>query len=148
MNRRNPTPSARGPGWIRQLIDSLRLAWRLERDPQVPLWVKLIPLAALAYIVLPVDFIPDWVLGPGQLDDLGVLLVGLRLLIDMAPSQIVERHQMRMSSVDGTYRVVDEEEQREANVAGYIEADYRSISETPVDQAETEAASQHPSDSG
>jgi uncharacterized membrane protein YkvA (DUF1232 family) len=123
MNRTNSRPSNREPGWLSQWINNLRLAWRLVRDPQVPLWTRLIPLAALAYVLLPFDFIPDWILGPGQVDDLGLLLLGLRLLIDMAPPQVVQRHLAQMSSIEGTYRVVDEEQQQDTGVAGYIDAE-------------------------
>ena len=122
MNGTGSGPSNRGPGWLRQWINNLRLAWRLVRDPQVPLWTKLLPLAALAYIVLPFDFIPDWLLGPGQVDDLGLFLLALRLLIDMAPPQIVQRHLSQMSSIEGTYRVVQEERAQDGGVAGYIDA--------------------------
>ncbi len=123
MNRTNSRPSNRGPGWLTQWINNLRLAWRLVRDPQVPLWTRLIPLAALGYVLLPFDFIPDWILGPGQVDDLGLLLLGLRLLIDMAPPQVVQRHLAQMSSIEGTYRVVEEEQQQDTGVAGYIDAE-------------------------
>jgi uncharacterized membrane protein YkvA (DUF1232 family) len=149
MNRTESTPSDRGPGWLRQWINNLRLAWRLIRDPQVPMWTKLVPLAALAYIVLPLDFVPDWMLGPGQVDDLGVFLLGLRLLIDMAPSQVVERHLMQMSSVEGTYRVVDEKQRQDTELAGYIDADSGSISEAPATvEPENGEALQRPSNGG
>ncbi|MBI3185315.1 MAG: DUF1232 domain-containing protein [Myxococcales bacterium] len=43
------------------------------RDPLVPLWRKLTALAAAAYLVLPVDAVPDVLPVLGWLDDLGVL---------------------------------------------------------------------------
>jgi uncharacterized membrane protein YkvA (DUF1232 family) len=133
VNPSDPTTPRKDPGWLRQWINNLRLAWRLERDPQVPTWTKLIPVAALAYIVLPFDFVPDWILGPGQLDDLGLFLLGLRLLIDMAPPQIVQRHRSQMSSIEGTYRVVDEERPEDTGVAGYIDAESSTVSEGSSD---------------
>jgi uncharacterized membrane protein YkvA (DUF1232 family) len=129
MNQKSSETSGTGPGWLAQWISNLRLAWRLVRDPQVPLWVRLIPLAAVAYILFPLDFIPDWMLGPGQVDDLGLLLLGLRLLIDMAPRQVVQRHVSQMSSIEGTYRVVEEERQQGTSVAGYIDADSQTASD-------------------
>ena len=54
----------------------------LRRD--TPWKVKLILAAALIYLVLPYDLLPDWLLGLGIVDDLAVvsLLVwlGVRLL--------------------------------------------------------------------
>jgi uncharacterized membrane protein YkvA (DUF1232 family) len=133
MNQPDPPPSGRDRGWLTQWIKNLRLAWRLVRDPQVPLWTRLIPLAALAYIVLPFDFIPDWMLGPGQVDDVGLFLLGLKLLIDTAPSQAVQRHLSQMTSIEGTYRVVDEERQQDTSVAGYIDAESPEVPETFAD---------------
>jgi len=34
----------------------------------------------LAYIISPIDLIPDWILGFGQLDDVAILAFGLHLL--------------------------------------------------------------------
>ena len=86
------------------VIGRFRLGWRLLRDPAVPGWTKLIPLGTLAYILLPVDIVPDIFLGLGQLDDLGVVLLGLRAFIAMCPRTAVLRHTAAMSSVDGVAR--------------------------------------------
>lgn len=43
------------------------------RDPQVALWRKLSGLAAAAYIISPIDLIPDFIPILGWLDDLGIL---------------------------------------------------------------------------
>lgn len=90
------------------VIGRFRLGWRLLRDPMVPGWTKLIPLGAVAYILLPTDIVPDVFLGLGQLDDLGVLLLGLRAFIAMCPRVAVLKHQAAMSSVDGVARQVNE----------------------------------------
>jgi uncharacterized membrane protein YkvA (DUF1232 family) len=95
------------------------------RDPAVAIWVRLIPVAALAYILLPFDFLPDWILGPGQLDDFGVFLVGLKLLLDLSPADIVQRYVSEMTSVEGTYRILDEEQPR-------LEAADDQSAESPV----------------
>lgn len=49
--------------------------WPLMRDPRIPFWAKAaIPAAAAAYVISPVDLIPDFLIGAGQLDDIGVIL--------------------------------------------------------------------------
>jgi len=78
--------------WLQELIRQARLAWRLFRDPRVPWGLKLIPPAAILYIVLPVDILPDPVLGLGQLDDLAVLLLGTKLFIELCPPEVVREH--------------------------------------------------------
>ncbi len=111
-----------GPNWLSDVIKKLRLAWRLFRDPALPSVYKLIPTAVLLYVLFPADFIPDLIPGLGQLDDLTILLLGLRTFIEACPSAIVERHLAQMSSVDGTYRVVDEERQPAEDTPHYLEA--------------------------
>jgi hypothetical protein len=56
-------------------------------------------------------------LGFGQLDDLGVILLGMALFVKLCPQDIVERYQNQLEygsdsegeAVDTTYRIVDED---------------------------------------
>ena len=43
------------------------------RDPAVAMWRKCAGLAAVAYVVMPFDLIPDFIPVLGWLDDLGVV---------------------------------------------------------------------------
>jgi uncharacterized membrane protein YkvA (DUF1232 family) len=112
---------AKDVNWFMRFIRQLRLSWGLFRDPLVPLWTKAIPLAALAYIVLPTDLVPDFVIGLGQMDDLGALLLGLKLFTALCPPTIVARHLAEMSSIKGTCRIVHDDAPKQADVAGYLE---------------------------
>jgi uncharacterized membrane protein YkvA (DUF1232 family) len=47
--------------------------FRYVRDPRVPMWRRFAGLLAVAYFVMPVDVIPDFLPILGWLDDLGVL---------------------------------------------------------------------------
>ncbi len=78
--------------WIRELFRQARLAWRLFLDSRVPWPVKLIPPAILAYLLSPIDILPDLGLGLGQLDDLAVLLLGIKLFIELCPADVVREH--------------------------------------------------------
>jgi uncharacterized membrane protein YkvA (DUF1232 family) len=99
----------RSMGFWASLIRQFRLVWRLIWDPRVPGWTKMVPFVALLYIISPVDFLPDWFLGLGQLDDLGVLLVGVRLFAALSPEEIVLQHLEAMGYATKRWRVVDEE---------------------------------------
>lgn len=55
-------------------------AWFCARDPLTPLRVKATLLAALAYFVLPADFVPDIIAGFGFTDDATVLMAALGLV--------------------------------------------------------------------
>ncbi len=86
-----------------ELIRQARLAWRLLQDPAVPRLPKLIPLAALVYLLSPVDLVADVPI-IGQVDDVLVLWLALRLFLGMArpasPTKPTEPEALRT-----TYRV-------------------------------------------
>ena len=78
-------------------VQRLRLAWRLLRDPRVPLPPKGIPLLSVAYLVSPLDFLPDWFLAVGHMDDLSVMILGLLAFIWACPPRLVQEHQRLMA---------------------------------------------------
>jgi uncharacterized membrane protein YkvA (DUF1232 family) len=91
--------SAHRADWNEQLhtIERVRLTMRLLRDPRVAVWMKaMLPIVAALYVLLPIDLIPDVILGFGQIDDLsmiGVLLFAMtKLLPKLAPDGIVHEH--------------------------------------------------------
>lgn len=130
MSQQEPLSRDGGPRWWLALVKNVRLAWRLLRDPLVPTWTKLIPLGAILYVLLPTDLVPDIFFGFGQLDDLGVLLLALRTFIHLCPAQVVQRHLAAMSSIDGSYRVVEEEPAR-FPAAGYLEGGLQTSADEP-----------------
>jgi len=93
------------------LIRNARLVWRLLNDGRVSPWLKLIPALTLLYLISPIDLLPDFLVGPGQLDDLGVILLGLWLFLVLAPRDLVQEHTGagHQPPVDVTYRVVHDE---------------------------------------
>ncbi len=102
------------------LMKQLRLVWLLFKDKRVPTWTKSVVPISFLYLISPIDFIPDVILGLGQLDDLGVILLGMALFVKLAPPEVVEQHLMELDygkdfyddddeTVDTTYRVVGED---------------------------------------
>jgi uncharacterized membrane protein YkvA (DUF1232 family) len=94
-----PNPNRRSPRFWVDLFNSFRLTWRLLRDQQVPFAAKLVPLGVVAYILSPIDLVPDVVLGLGQLDDLALLLLGVQVFIAVVPRAIVQRHRDALEGV-------------------------------------------------
>ncbi len=82
---------------IREVVQQVKLAYNLLLDPRVPTLTKLIPVAALAYLFMPIDVLPDIALGLGQLDDLAVLMLGLRTFFEFAPAGVVHEHLQRLA---------------------------------------------------
>ena len=79
-------------GLLKTLVNRGRLVWRLIRDPRVPVYLKAIPIIAAIYVVSPLDFIPDFMIGLGQLDDIGILLAGVEGFIALCPPLVVAEH--------------------------------------------------------
>jgi uncharacterized membrane protein YkvA (DUF1232 family) len=128
MNRSSPPSDLKETaGLAGGLIKQARLAWRLWNDRRVPGWVKLIPVAGLIYLLSPIDLIPDLMLpGLGEVDDVVLLLLSLKMFVDFSPPGVVREHleglmgkrrQGRSSSdaahesyIDAPYRVLDPSE--------------------------------------
>lgn len=120
--------------WVRDAARQVRLAWRLFWDQRVPLWTKLIPPIALGYVLFPIDIIPDVAVGLGQLDDVAVLLLGLKLFIELAPPDVVREHLRALGAHVKEWRVVEEGESESSVV---IEGEYRL--KEPEETEDTEA---------
>ncbi|HQX16889.1 MAG TPA: DUF1232 domain-containing protein [Anaerolineales bacterium] len=100
-------------GMLRDLVTRLKLIGRLMADRRVNIFVKLLPLASLAYLFSPVDLIPGVVLPViGALDDAAILWIGSTLFVELCPPKIVEEHINELASKyedDSTGDVVDAE---------------------------------------
>ena len=89
------------PGFWREMWQQIRLVFRLLFDPEVPIYLKIVPFISLVYFVIPVDLLPDFAIGLGQLDDLTVILVGSKLFLELVPPHIVARHLQDIREQDG-----------------------------------------------
>jgi uncharacterized membrane protein YkvA (DUF1232 family) len=70
--------------YIRQLPNYLRLLVGLMTDRRVSGTDKLLVAGALAYIIMPFDFIPDFIPFLGEVDDVYLLVLALQRLIGNA----------------------------------------------------------------
>lgn len=113
------TPTSGGshrPGTLSELINTVRLAWALIRDRRISPWLRFgIPALMAAYLFFPIDFLPDLAPGLGQLDDIAVIWLGLQLLLQLVPQDILAELRRRQQTaargdddvIDATYRVVE-----------------------------------------
>src|SRR3989304_2240819 len=81
--------------FFRDVVQQFKLSYTLLLAPRVPPLTKLIPLAAVGYLLLPTDVAPDFVPVLGQLDDLAVVMFGIRMFFEFSPPEVVQEHLKR-----------------------------------------------------
>ena len=99
----------------------LRLVTRLLLDRRVPVRLKMLFPAAVAYVISPVDLVHDFIPWIGRVDDLLALLLALVLFLGLAPKDLVLEHLGKAPAnssggppdgstvIEGKYRVLDDE---------------------------------------
>jgi uncharacterized membrane protein YkvA (DUF1232 family) len=89
-------PSGTRPTKLREyalLVPRLaRLLWRLSRDPRVPPRTKATLFIIAGYLASPVDVVPDFLAGVGQIDDLIMVAFALDQMLNRVPDEVVREH--------------------------------------------------------
>jgi uncharacterized membrane protein YkvA (DUF1232 family) len=67
---------------VHRMPNYLKLSWRLGKDPLLSRARRAAVIAAAGYVVSPVDLVPGFIPILGQLDDIAVALLALRLALD------------------------------------------------------------------
>jgi uncharacterized membrane protein YkvA (DUF1232 family) len=78
--------------YIRQLPQYVRLLGGLIADKRVSVVDKLLVAGAVAYIVMPIDLIPDFIPFFGEIDDLYILVLALQRLVANAGRLVLLDH--------------------------------------------------------
>jgi uncharacterized membrane protein YkvA (DUF1232 family) len=104
-------PDRKAGAGLRDLLlllpDLTVLLARLVRDPRVPLASKLVALAAVGYVLSPVDLVPELLFGPlGLVDDLLIVAAALSRLVNRVHPDVVRSHWSgRGDALDAVQRV-------------------------------------------
>jgi uncharacterized membrane protein YkvA (DUF1232 family) len=92
-------------GVVRNVVNQLKLIFRLMGDSRVSVFAKLIPVGALIYLVSPVDAISIPVIG--ALDDAALLWLGSYVFTELCPPAVVAEH---MKELAGNMNVSPQDE--------------------------------------
>jgi len=84
--------------FMREFVQQAKLIYHLMLDRRVHPLSKILPIAAMAYLISPIDLIPD-ILFPviGEVDDIVVMYLGFRLFVELAPPEVVHEYLMRLT---------------------------------------------------
>ena len=94
-----PPQTEQGGSWIRQqlakgndglhfVVRQTRIMMLVLRHPGVPWFAKVVGGCSVGYIFSPIQLIPSFIPVIGQLDDLAVLFLGMKLLRKLTPAAI------------------------------------------------------------
>ena len=82
---------------MQALLNYFMLAWKLLWDRRVPIYAKLAFALPLIYLISPIDIIPDLLIGLGQLDDVALVVAGMKMLEMLSPADVVAEHRAELS---------------------------------------------------
>ena len=92
-------------GFFQGLSNRIKLILRLMADRRVNPFLKILPIGALAYLI-----IPDLAIGP--IDDALLLWLGTYLFVELCPPDVVKEHTERLErELPGSMRDASEAEQ-------------------------------------
>jgi len=84
-NGPRPIIPSKGGGVFQGLALRIKLVFRLLADSRINPLLKLLPIASLAYLL-----IPD--LAPGPIDDAAIIWLGAYLFVELCPPEVVQEH--------------------------------------------------------
>lgn len=98
--------SSQNTGFFQDLIQRTKLILRLMGDKRVNFLLKILPVAAIVYLVSPIDLVPGLALPViGALDDAAVLWLGTSLFVALCPEEVVQEHLAYLNKVvNGSWR--------------------------------------------
>ena len=72
--------------------DCVVLFKRLLTDPRVDWWRKAVLVVVIAYVVSPIDLVPDFIPIAGQLDDAILVVLAIRVLLRGPGPRLLSEH--------------------------------------------------------
>ena len=73
-------------------VNFFLLTWKLLWDRRVPIYAKLAFALPLVYLISPIDIVPDFLIGFGQVDDVALIFAGMKMLEMLSPAGVVAEH--------------------------------------------------------
>lgn len=83
----------------RQLKLNVYCLYRGMQDPRVPWYVKILTLLVIAYVISPIDIIPDFIPVIGLLDDAILVPIAIALIIKLVPEEVTRDYQSQQQQI-------------------------------------------------
>ncbi len=89
---------------FQKLITFFAMYRSLLGDKRTPTRAKVLPWAALLYLIVPVDMIPDFLPLLGQLDDITIIVILLSIAMNAVSKTQYDEYARRKNVIDVTPR--------------------------------------------
>lgn len=76
--------------WARRIKRDSVMLWFARRHPQTPLLAKILSVAIVAYVLSPIDLIPDFIPVLGYLDEIILVPMLIWLVVRLLPDAVVQ----------------------------------------------------------
>lgn len=114
-NRRKLLVPPRG-GMMKDFVKRLKLIGKLMADDRVSMFIKVLPLASLAYLIWPIDLAPGVALPIiGALDDAAILWIGSTLFVELCPDGVVKEHMDELDMGTGSSEEIVDADSSDVN---------------------------------
>jgi uncharacterized membrane protein YkvA (DUF1232 family) len=100
---------AKGKEGIAVVVRQGRLLALLLKHPQAPWSARVVAGFTVSYLLSPIQLIPTFVPVIGQLDDLFVLFVGMKLIRRLTPDEVLAECEQRAGSSTLRRRILEDE---------------------------------------
>ncbi|HMZ09030.1 MAG TPA: YkvA family protein [Anaerolineales bacterium] len=77
-------------GVVRNILNQLKLIYRLMSDSRVSVFAKIIPIGTLIYLISPIDAVSLPIIG--AVDDAALLWLGSYIFTELCPPEVVAEH--------------------------------------------------------
>lgn len=85
--------------WAKSIKRDIMALYLAARDSRVPWYAKALAAFVAAYALSPIDLIPDFIPVVGYLDDLIIVPLGIMLVIQMIPTDVMDDLRKRADEI-------------------------------------------------
>lgn len=90
--------------FVTAFMHNIELAWRLLLDNRIPLITKILFMGILgAYLISPIDVVPDFLPVVGQVDDIVLFVLMMMQFINSCPITLIEEHKQEI--LNGEWKI-------------------------------------------
>ena len=84
----------------RQLKSHVSTLYQGMWDPRVPWYVKVLTLLVIAYVISPIDIVPDFIPVIGLLDDVILVPIAITLIMKLMPEEVIRDYQSQQQQIN------------------------------------------------